>query len=658
MDGATPASRARLEGQQRQPLAPGGLTLAESNLMKADKPRSVFGDNPLRTRADFQQAARDLFAPLVPYYEQGGARVVLGPTAAIYDEAAASLEAFIRPIWALAPLAAGGGSFEHWELIRAGLAAGTDPDSTQYWGPLGTIPDQRMVEMAAFGLALAMAPEEFFDPLTDCEKQNVVVWLAQINTVVLHENNWQFFRVLVNVGLERVGGPVDWEAAAESIATIESNYLGDGWYRDGESVQTTDFYIPFAFHFYSLIYAAIRGDKDPPRAAAFRKRAAQFAPDWAARFDSRGRVIAYGRSMTYRCAGAGFFGALALADVEGIPWSEMRGLWAKHLRWWAEQDIVDDRGVLSIGWAYPNLLMSESYNAPGSPYWALKAFLPLALPDEHPFWATPEAADAGSRAVHEPQPHAHMVVNRNAGQAQVLSAGGPGLWFPRQGPAKYGKLAYSSAFPFALEPDDPRRAMSAESNLAFIDATTGIREVRSRTVDSGVDGDVAWSHWEVFGGDAAVSTILVGRGDEHCRVHVVDLTRTFTTCEGGFAIEYCFDPTTADDRCTTSRSTAAIAYALAGNHASTSVIMDPTGGRKAEVTVLQPNTSLQWPRSTAPVLTAELDAGRHVLVCGVRAVETTDDLEVDVASLLTEPAWAVLERVCGSTVQRPTMAGL
>lgn len=41
--------------------------------------------------------------------------------------------------------------------------------------------------------------------------------------------------------------------------------------------------------------------------------------------------------------------------------------------------------MLTIGYAYPNILMSENYNVPGSPYWCMKAFAFLMLPAGHPF---------------------------------------------------------------------------------------------------------------------------------------------------------------------------------------------------------------------------------------------------------------------------------
>lgn len=78
--------------------------------------------------------------------------------------------------------------------------------------------------------------------------------------------------------------------------------------------------------------------------------------------------------MTYRFACGGFWAGLAFADDEALPWGEIKGLYLQHLRWWAKKPIADRDGVLSIGYAYPQLTMSESYNSAGSPYWAFKAF--------------------------------------------------------------------------------------------------------------------------------------------------------------------------------------------------------------------------------------------------------------------------------------------
>jgi hypothetical protein len=318
--------------------------------------------NAFRSREDAQLAVTALFDPLVSAYAQGGARVTLGETATIYDAATAQLEAFARPLWAVVPLVAGGGTFVHWDLIRAGLVRGTDQNDPQYWGAIADteqMADQRMVEAAPIGLALALVPEQVFDPLGADERRGLLGWLEPINRLAPAPNNWWFFRVLVNLGFARVGGPFDRAAVDGSFEKIESYWLGDGWYRDGE-LENTDFYIAWAFHFYGLIYATLAAQTDPDRCARLRQRARRFAKDWEARFDAFGRVVAYGRSLTYRFGGAAFWGGLAFADEDALPWGQVRGLWAQHLRWWAHQSIGRPDGKLSIGWAYENLLMSET----------------------------------------------------------------------------------------------------------------------------------------------------------------------------------------------------------------------------------------------------------------------------------------------------------
>lgn len=65
----------------------------------------------------------------------------------------------------------------------------------------------------------------------------------------------------------------------------------------------------------------------------------------------------------------------------------MKGIIERHFEYWWGTDMKGLSGVLSIGYAYPDLVMAEAYNAPGSPFWALKAFILLALDDAHQFWS-------------------------------------------------------------------------------------------------------------------------------------------------------------------------------------------------------------------------------------------------------------------------------
>ena len=62
-----------------------------------------------------------------------------------------------------------------------------------------------------------------------------------------------------------------------------------------------------------------------------------------------------------------------------MEWGEIRHLLLGNIRSWMRLPIFDRGGVLTVGYGYPNLCISEGYNAPGSPYWAMKVFAVLAL---------------------------------------------------------------------------------------------------------------------------------------------------------------------------------------------------------------------------------------------------------------------------------------
>src|ERR1700692_4594846 len=91
-------------------------------------PFNPMAGNPLTTRADVVRAIRDLYLPLTPHYSKGAARVRLDMASATFDRSAADLEGFARPLWGLAPLAAGGGAdFVDWDIFRRGLGNGMNP---------------------------------------------------------------------------------------------------------------------------------------------------------------------------------------------------------------------------------------------------------------------------------------------------------------------------------------------------------------------------------------------------------------------------------------------------------------------------------------------------------------------------------------------------
>ena len=566
--------------------------------------RSPLSENPLLSRADVERAVAALFAPLLPYFSPSGARVRLSATAAHFDQAAADLEGFARPLWGIAPLVAGGGTFAHWALYRDGLDHGTDPAHPDYWGDIGDI-DQRQVELAAIGFTLLMARGEIWDPLDEAAKKRVAAYLIAGRDHAFVNSNWKFFRVMIDLGLMHCGIAVDGRTREAYLDDLEGFTLGNGWYRDGP-IKSADHYIPFAFHFYGLIYAALSDDRS--RADRYRERAADFARSIRHWYAPDGAALPFGRSLTYRFAHAGFWGALAFAGVEALPWGQIKGYYLRNLRWWARQPIFDRDGVLSVGYAYPNLLTSEGYNSAGSPYWAMKAFLPLALPDDHPFWAADEE-DAETFADPVPLAEPGMVAQHLPGHIVALVSGQEqGRW--RGLAEKYGKFAYSTRYGFSIEANDRHFADAACDNmLGFSDDGLHFR-MRESNEAALIAGDRLYARWRPYA-DVTVETWLVPAGPWHIRLHQVTTPRRLAVAEGGFAIAkpdfHAWDETVAGKQ----------AEVRTAEDISVIVGYDTRAG---QVTSPFANTNVMAARTLVPQLRGEVEAGTTRLACAVLAL--------------------------------------
>ncbi|ODT65115.1 MAG: hypothetical protein ABS75_32780 [Pelagibacterium sp. SCN 63-23] len=588
----------------------------------------LFG-NPLKSRADVEKGLRDLFAPLLPYFSEGGARVRLDGVGAHFDRAAADLEGFARPLWGLTPLAAGGADFDHWELYRQGLANGTDPHHPEYWGEVNST-DQRMVELAAIGFTMKMLPHLVWEPLPQQAKDNLAAYVKHARQFNYADNNWKFFRILVDLGLEQCGVEFDRSLTDKYLEELEDFYIDDGWYRDG-NIRRIDHYIPFAMHFYGLIYARL-ANGDDQRVADYRERARLFAGDIQHWFDEDGGTLAFGRSLTYRFACGGFWGALAFADVEALPWGVIKGHFLRHLRWWSKLPIANRDGILSIGYGYPNLFMSESYNSAGSPYWALKAFLPLALPEDHPFWAAEEVeADFDAKPV--PLKHPGMVMQHTKGNVVALSSGQQN-WQMRAGTEKYAKFVYSSRYAFSVEVDERAYHNGAfDGALALSDDGRHYR-VRETNETAQIAENCLYSRWKPWS-DVDVETWLVPAHHWHIRLHRITTPRALHGTEGGFAIARA--DLNADDYIDEP------GRGVARSKTDLSAILDLSGQREGRAFRAFPNSNLIHSKTIVPQLRGEISAGETVLVTAAMALPAGSEAEQALVNPPQAPDLAALE---------------
>ena len=434
---------------------------------------------------------------------------------------------------------------------------------------------------------------------------------------------------------------------------LDSFHVGGGWSNDGpKSHHQMDYYSgSFAIQFLQLLYSKLAGDFDPERAERYRQRAREFAKDFVYYFDPNGMFtvisfpmtranpifyligssIPFGRSMTYRFAMVGFWGALGFADVElpaPLTWGVVRGILLRHFRWWSTQeDMFNNDGTLSLGYSYANMYLTENYNSPGSPYWCCLSFIPLALPETHPFWTAEE----------EPYPSASLpevvalkypkhIAIRRGGHSFLLSSGQACHYPLKATQAKYGKFAYSSAFGYSVPTGSYQLEQHApDSMLALSEDGGDIWQTRRLALDAhfeepeGNGLPILVSTWKPWP-DVEIETILIPPTVEnenwHLRAHRVRTGRALQTSEGAFAIYGCrsdngrilgpmvegsSEGTTHDDRSSLVVSSAG-AVGIVELHSDI--------GRAGRIVLADPNSNIIHGRTLLPSLAVDLAPGQ------------------------------------------------
>jgi hypothetical protein len=609
----------------------------------------------LKTRKDVLQTANQLVNPLLLNFSPGKARVQSYNAGASFDSVATALEGFARILWAVAPIETGSDPLTDTtppslQTLSLGIVNGTNPNHEEYWGDLEN-KDQRMVEMAAIAFAILINPDEFW-PIDKTVQDQVTAWLLQINNRDIPDNNWLFFRVLVNLALGSRGARFDESLMLVSLSRLEEFYLGDGWYSDGFGGQR-DYYISFAFHFYSLVYCKYAVDDDA-RIARFKSRAATFADDFVFYFNEKGSAIPFGRSLTYRFAHGAFWAAMAFAGVTGaktrngnpvLSMSAIKHLVLQNLRFWSQQHILNGDGTLCIGYCYNQQLLAEEYNSPLSPYWSLKSFLILALPSTDTFWTTEEAApnlvlDNLYLA------YARMIIHRNpSGHVYSLTGGQWPNFNLRHRTSKYNKFSYSASFGFSIPSGVDGLEQHAGDNTLLLSNNEDRNSYRDPMQPEVVGGlqsfegrasiCLRWKPWR----DVEVTTWLISppTADSpwHQRIHKITSKRHLWSAEGAFAVSR-ENPhgRFLSDFCVSDKENL-VAGALGTDQGiGFAVTKSTTGisGIRGNTAFFErfgsnikafPNTNVMFPRTLIPTLLGEVNPGESWIKTSIFAIPIT-----------------------------------
>ncbi|MFA9458682.1 DUF2264 domain-containing protein [Halalkalibacter sp. AB-rgal2] len=568
-------------------------------------------DNSLKTRADIQQAVKQLCEPLMEKSSPAFAHVHIGNTSASYSQSTAFMEGFSRPLWGIAPLVAGGGEYEHWDSILQGVKNGTNPDHEEFWGCL-TDYDQKIVEMAAYGLTLAIAPEKLYDPLNKEEKRNLVNWLSQIHSYKAHDCNWLLFLVVVNLGLKRIGVSYDEDQMERHLDRIEDYYLHNGWYSDGVGGHC-DYYTSFAIHYYCLLYAKLMEKEDPTRSHKYKERARLFAKDFIHWFSNDGSALPYGRSLTYRFAQVSFWSAMVFAEVDAFSISVMKGIILRHIRWWLDQAILLADGTLSIGYTYPNLIMAENYNSPGSPYWGLKAFLILALDHDHLFWKAEEQSLPSLKQTLL-QRSAHLTICRQdeVGHVLAFNSGHHSTNEHTHTSAKYEKFVYSNYFGFSVPRAEWGLEQGAFDSMLAVSERDNLYRVKRKSEEWELEENYIYTKWKPWD-DVVIKTWLVVGAPWHVRIHVINSNRDLDVADGGFALGKPFEPYGKEQLAIEESRNEVLAKTTLG----LSGIKHLSGNGHTKLVHPHSNTNVIHSRTVIPTAIAQCDKGNSIFINAV-----------------------------------------
>jgi hypothetical protein len=364
-------------------------------------------------------------------------------------------------------------------LLARGLADATDPSGRSRWGSIADR-DQRIVEAAEVATAVWLGGARLrasLDAIDPAAFGRVLDWVGLVDGRGLWPDNWVLFPVVSAIVRRALGGRrVDLRRVDEALDWMVAHAVGDGWTSDGPG-HALDLYSGWAIHWHLLWWAAIDGDRRPALRTVVRRRARAWLRFVAALVADDGAFPRFGRSLGYRFAIAAPFAQAALLDNDPLPPGVARTRAAALVTHALAEGAIDpatDWFRIGVGGERPEVV--EGYMSTGASAWAAHAFVGLALPASHPFWAVP-APGPGSWSP------PGLVAAAAAGLLAARSPGATTLHNARSGHpadiedhdygATYGKLAYRSAFPIDVPVVSGTSAGSDDALVAIAPEAVG-----------------------------------------------------------------------------------------------------------------------------------------------------------------------------------------
>ena len=268
-----------------------------------------------------------------------------------------------------------------------------DPNSPDYfsWGKAG----QNLVDAAFIAESFLRAWDTLWMPLDEVTKERYIKEFQALRKIDPPYSNWLLFSSTIESLLAKAGAQFDEYRINMACRKVEEWYVGDGWYADGPQF-AFDYYSSFVFH--PMYLETLQAMVDAKRSSRidyqkYYDRALHRAQKYAIileRFISPdGTFPVFGRSMTYRMAAMQPLALMAWYQTlpKELSNGQVRAALTKVLHcMFDSQENYNDAGFLTIGFCGSQPDVADWYTNNGSLYMTSMAFMPLALPADHPFW--------------------------------------------------------------------------------------------------------------------------------------------------------------------------------------------------------------------------------------------------------------------------------
>lgn len=354
-------------------------------------------------------------------------------------------------------------------------------------------PSQNLVEYGALAISLFTAPDVLWKPLNQETKDALAKSMLSYGDGPTVPSNWKFFNIFVLSFFDQQGYEVNKKLLIDYLEKSLADYRGEGWYNDSPAY---DYYSMWAFQMYGALWNDFYGYKNyPDIALKLERNFRDLEHNYPYLFAKDGRMVMWGRSISYRYAAATVFPLMGLVKDFHPNWGWMRKIASSTLmQFFTHPDFMQD-GVPTLGFYGPFEPATQMYSCRGSVYWGGKVFLGLLIPEDSPFWQEKEnngpwEKDLKSGFVYNKfQPATNILITDypNTGISEIRAwchADKKSDWQKFRSSENYNRLSYNSDFLWQADGKNGEVAMA----YTFLNDTNTWEPIRLYTFKSYENG--------------------------------------------------------------------------------------------------------------------------------------------------------------------------